>query len=102
MGVVSAKLGRFNLASAPRWAKPDSDRDIRIWFDPFITTINIYHHLSHSSHTSIVSDIVSGTGYSLFRTDTVYSERVLFFPDGCRPSEGVSQAYIAMQFSHNR
>src|SRR5436853_7442987 len=81
---VSAKLVRFDLALAPRWAKPDSDRDIRIWFDPFITTINIYHHLLHSSYTSIVSDIVSGTRYSLFRMDTVYR-----LPDGSgKPARG--------------
>src|SRR5438046_2857052 len=69
---VSAKLGRFDLALAPRWAKPDSDRDIRIWFDPFITTINIYH-IHHTRQSSQIS---------FQAPDTVYSGRILSIPNG--------------------
>src|SRR5947199_2854800 len=42
--------------------------------EPFITTINI-HHISQTS-------IVSGTGFCLFRTDTVSSGRISSLPDG--------------------
>src|SRR5436305_10750603 len=42
--------------------------------EPFITTINIHHILQTS--------IVSGTGFCLFRTDTVSSGRIFSLPDG--------------------
>jgi hypothetical protein len=61
---------------SPR-AKPISDSRVQV--EPFITIItiiNIHHHLSHLSQTSIVLDIVSGTGCSSFRTDMVHSERM--------------------------
>jgi len=73
--------------------------------EPFITTINIHH----ISQTSIVSGTVSGTGFYLFRTDTVSSGRISSLPDGfClyRADAGHPRRfrciYIAMQFPSSR
>jgi hypothetical protein len=66
-------IGGFATCCSTR-AKPISDSGVQV--EPFITNINIRHHLSYSSQTSIVSGIVSGIGCSYFRTDMVLSERM--------------------------
>src|SRR5437764_15322213 len=67
---LSAKLGKFCHYHAPSLFR--TSRFQVEHPSPLITL----------SQTSIVSDIVSGTGYSPFRTDTVYSGRILFIPNG--------------------
>jgi hypothetical protein len=52
-----------------------------------------YQTSTISSHGCSVyrTDILFPIGYCLFRSVSISSGQVLFFPDGCRTSEGVSQ-----------